>query len=74
MRSRFGRGRCAAIVSIISRTIGVTWIGIRLRFRSSSIRASRAIVPSRWIIAPWPPGPRTVAFSQQICFSPSWIG
>ena len=25
-------------------------------------------------LAPWPPGPRTVAFSQQICFSPSWIG
>src|SRR5438876_7880487 len=29
-------------------------------------RASRAIVPSRWIMAPWPPGPRTVALSQQI--------
>jgi len=29
---------------------------------------------ARWIMAPWPPGPRTVAFNQQICFSPSWIG
>ena len=36
--------------------------------------AEPATVPPRLTMAPWPPGPRTVAFNQQICFSATWIG
>ena len=68
------RGSSAAIRSTNSRTTGVTCTGSRFRSRSERSLPSRATVPPRLIIAPWPPGPRTVAFSQQICFSATWIG
>ena len=74
MISAWCRGSSAAILSTVSRTTGVTCTGSRLRSRSVRKRASRATVPPRLIIAPWPPGPRIVAFSQQICFSATWIG
>ena len=42
------------------------------RGRAGACRGARR---SPWCTnAPWPPGPRTVAFSQQICFSTTWIG
>ena len=68
------RGSSAATRSTNSRTTGVTCTGIRLRSRSRSSLPSLATVPPRCTSAPWPPGPRMVAFSQQICFSATWIG
>ncbi len=47
--------------------------GIEAKDAAGSL-ASLLIAPPRSGIEPWPPGPRTVAFIQQIAFSATWIG
>ena len=72
--SACARGSSSAIRSNHSRTSGTICTGGCLRSSVRSTSPSRRIAPPFTPSAPWPPAPRIVARSQQICFSATWIG
>ena len=64
----------ASMASSIPLTTGVRWMGSRGRSSRASRPASRVGTPPPIASEPWPPGPRMVATSWQICFSDTCTG